>query len=198
MNISQYISSGILEEYALGILTEKEMDSVRMMAKQYPEIAAALAANEEALRWFAVKHSFKPSDEVKQNTWRLIENIEAEKQFAIDTTPIINQYSDYRNWMKVVKPLLPGNMGEDVFTRVIRDDGKVTQTLIKTKVHYPDEVHEDVYESFIVLEGECECYIGNNVVRLGPGGYINIPLHEHHDVKVLSSYVVAIQQRIAV
>jgi len=63
---------------------------------------------------------------------------------------------------------------------------------------YPDEVHTDVWESFIVLEGECECYIGTDtVVRLKAGGYLEIPMHEHHDVKIISDYVVGIMQRIA-
>jgi hypothetical protein len=35
-------------------------------------------------------------------------------------------------------------------------------------------------------------------VRLGPGGYIEIPMHMHHHVVALSARVVAILQRIAV
>ena len=198
MNISEYINSGILQGYWLGILSEEEMVSVRRMAGKHPEIAAELAANEEAMRMFLINHSYTPPNSLKKEIWQVIENLESEKKFTVDKTPVINRYSDHKSWMKVVAPLLPVEIEGDVFTQVIRNDGKVTQTLIKSKVDYPDEVHEDVYESFIVLEGECECYIGEDIIRLGPGGFINIPLHEHHDVKVLSPYVVAIQQRIAV
>ena len=66
------------------------------------------------------------------------------------------------------------------------------------KTGVDDEVHVNEKESFLVLEGECECYVGDNVYRLGPGGFIEIPLHEHHNVKVISEYVVAVMQRIAV
>ena len=61
-----------------------------------------------------------------------------------------------------------------------------------------DEVHEHEQESFLVLEGECECHIGDTVYRLGPGGFIEIPLHLNHNVRVLSPYVVAVLQHIAV
>ena len=198
MNISEYIHSGILQEYCLGLLSEKEMKEIREMAGLHPEIASELAANEEAIKEFSVAHSYTPPKSLKKEIWQVIENLESEKNFTTDKTPIINQYSDYKKWLKAVSPLLPGEIEGNVFARVIRNDGKVTQTLIKSKVDYPDEVHEDVYESFIVLEGECECYIGEDIIKLGPGGFINIPLHEHHDVKVLSPYVIAVQQRIAI
>ncbi|MBI2731667.1 MAG: hypothetical protein HYX40_13130 [Sphingobacteriales bacterium] len=198
MNITDYINSGILQEYWLGVLTESEREAVRQMAKQYPEIAAELATNEEAMQGFSVNHSYVPPDALKKEIWQVIENLDHEKNFTADNTPIINQYSDYKNWLKAIHPLLPAEMKEDVFAQVIRNDGKITQTLIKTKANYPDEVHEDVYESFIVLEGECECYIGDDVIKLGPGGYLNIPLYKHHDVKVLTPYVTAVIQRIAV
>jgi mannose-6-phosphate isomerase-like protein (cupin superfamily) len=198
MNITAYIQTGIIQDYCLGLLSEEEMGTVREMAKQFPEISAAIKTTEEALEEFALKHSFLPKQELKEETWQLISNLEREKNFSTDDTPIINKFSDYKKWMEVMRPLLPAAMEEEVFAKVIREDGKVTQTLIKTKIDYPDEVHEEVYESFIVLEGECECYIGDRVVKLGPGGFIDIPLHEHHDVKLLSPYVIAVQQRIAV
>jgi mannose-6-phosphate isomerase-like protein (cupin superfamily) len=70
--------------------------------------------------------------------------------------------------------------------------------LLVEQADYPDEVHDDLLECFIVLEGECECYIGDDVIHLGPGGFIDIPLYTHHDVKVIKGPVLAIVQRLKV
>jgi mannose-6-phosphate isomerase-like protein (cupin superfamily) len=187
-----------LQDYCLGFLSAEEMAAMDIILSGDAQLAAEFKAYQGALENFALQNAITPSAGMKNKIITLIDNLSAEENFTLQNTPVINQYSDYRNWMKVVSPLLPEKLTEDVFAQVIRQDEKITQTLIKTKVDYPDEVHEEVYESFIVLEGECECYIGNKVVRLGPGGFISIPLHQHHDVKVLTPYVVAIQQRIAV
>ena len=94
--------------------------------------------------------------------------------------------------------MLPEKLTDKMFIHVLRDDQQVSQTLIWTAVDYPDEVHEDVKECFIILKGKCRCYIEAEVVELGPGGFLEIPLHKHHDVKVLEYPVLAVVQRIKV
>ena len=54
MDIKQYISSGILENYALGLVTETERREVEQMTMEYPEIRVELDAIEAALGDFAV------------------------------------------------------------------------------------------------------------------------------------------------
>jgi mannose-6-phosphate isomerase-like protein (cupin superfamily) len=187
-----------LQDYCLGLLGAAEIEKLDTLIAANPQLSEEVKAYQLALENYAMLQAVTPSAGIKNKIDTLITNLGLEANFTLDNTPVINEYSDYRNWLKVVQPLIPAVLEEDVFTKVIRDDGKITQTLIKSRVNYPDEVHGELHESFIVLEGECECYIGEEVVRLGPGGFINIPLHKHHDVKVLTPYVVAIQQRIAV
>lgn len=187
-----------LKDYCLGLLSTGETEQLNLLMADNPELAGELKANQMALENYAFQQAIAPRDGLKNNIENLIGNLGLEENFTLNNTPVINQYSDYRNWLRVVKPLLPQQLDKDVFTQVIREDGKITQTLIKSRIDYPEEIHNTLKESFIVLEGECECYIGDDVVRLGPGGFIDIPLNKHHDVKVLSPYVVAIQQRIAV
>jgi anti-sigma-K factor RskA len=49
LKIQDYISSGIIESYVLGQLSEKECDELNALAKQYPEINAEIEAVENAL-----------------------------------------------------------------------------------------------------------------------------------------------------
>ena len=49
MNVKEYISSGIVESYVMGLLTDAEKQEFESLASQYPEIAEARNAFELAL-----------------------------------------------------------------------------------------------------------------------------------------------------
>ena len=82
-----------------------------------------------------------------------------------------------------------------MFIKVIREDEEIFQSLIWTKDDYPDEVHDDLQVCFMILEGDCKCYVGEKVLRMGPGDFFEIPMHLHHDIKIVSPYVMAVVQR---
>lgn len=67
MNIKEYISSGILESYALGELTETERLEVERNLAQYPELRKELAAIEETMESFFMQAGRKPRAHVKTN-----------------------------------------------------------------------------------------------------------------------------------
>jgi anti-sigma-K factor RskA len=66
LNIKEYISSGILESYALGELTQSERQEVERNLSQYPELRAELAVIEETMEAFFMKSAKAPRAEVKE------------------------------------------------------------------------------------------------------------------------------------
>lgn len=60
MNINDYISSGILELYATGALSEAERLEVETLAKAHPEIREELDSIEKAMESYAIKHAVAP------------------------------------------------------------------------------------------------------------------------------------------
>ena len=65
MNIQEYISTGILEAYVLGELTEAERTQVEKNIFMSPELKAELLKVEETIEAFAMKAAVKPRVEVK-------------------------------------------------------------------------------------------------------------------------------------
>jgi len=65
VNISEYISSGILEAYAIGGLSDAERADVEKNMTQYPEIRAELSAIEEAQEMLLQKLAINPPASVK-------------------------------------------------------------------------------------------------------------------------------------
>ena len=60
------------------------------------------------------------------------------------------------------------------------------------------EVHDDEFEKFMVVEGTCTITIEENKHELHPGDFLSIPLYKNHFVKVTSDIpCIVILQRIA-
>lgn len=198
MDIKQYISSGIVEDYCLGMLENAEALQVEQAAATYPEIKKEITAFQETLEKYAMLMAENPLPGLKNNMFDTLDNLAKEKTLSVNNLPLLNKYSDYRKWLKLVKPMLPEKLEEEIFIKVLRNKGGIVQSVIWLKNEYPDEVHEHLKESLIVLEGECECHIGDKVLKLGPGDYIDIPLYYHHDVKVVKGPVLGIVQTVKV
>ena len=196
MDIQAYIESGILNDYCLGLLTKDQELQVEENMTRFPVIKSNIDAINLSLENYAFSYQEKPSVNLKDRIWQTIDNITIEEKETLLTLPILNRFSDKEHWKKIIEPILKHkNLSEEMFIRVLRDDETVLQTLIWTRVNYPDEVHDDLQESFMILEGECECFIGDSVIKMIPGDFLEIPLHTHHDVKLVSSHVLAIIQR---
>jgi anti-sigma-K factor RskA len=80
VNVQEYISSGIIENYVLGLADESERTEFEQLCLQYPELAAARAEFEKALEKSALAKAISPPAEVKD---RFLE--------AIQQSPSLNQ-----------------------------------------------------------------------------------------------------------
>lgn len=65
MNIKEYISSGILESYAMGDLTERERVEVEKSLDRYPELKSELLAIEETQEKLLMQIAIQPRASVK-------------------------------------------------------------------------------------------------------------------------------------
>ena len=198
MDIQAYIASGILTEYFLGHLSDEHRQEVAQLCLQHTELARELADIELAFGEYAFANAIAPAPHLKDQIWATLENLNKEKTIDLTNLPLINAYSDPAKWMGLVKPFIPSHVGDERIMKVLQDTPQVIQMFVVSKSDFEDETHDDLLESFIILEGECECTVGEDVYRVSAGGYTSIPLHVPHTVKILSPYVVAILQRVAV
>jgi anti-sigma-K factor RskA len=66
LNTEKYISSGILEAYVLGDLTQAEKSEVEKMVSLYPEIRAELALIEDTMEAIAFRTAVAPKNSSKE------------------------------------------------------------------------------------------------------------------------------------
>jgi mannose-6-phosphate isomerase-like protein (cupin superfamily) len=199
MDIKAYISSGIIEDYCLGVLPAPAMKQVEEQAALHPAIQEEITAFQQVLEQyscdFAQTGSYHPS---KEKILGVLDNLLIEEKADAANLPILNKYADSRYWLSAVKPLLPAQLEEPLLVHVLKNTPEVELLLMWTKIDYPDEVHANEKECFLILEGECECYIDEKVIRLSAGGFLDIPMHAHHDVKVIKGPVLAVVQRLKI
>ncbi len=118
MNVEAYISSGILEAYALGELSDQERVEVEKNLAQYPELRKELVFIEEAQERLLMKAAVQPNASVKQKLFAAIDSqtpvtkvveLRAEKgtltfwKFAAAasiTVALITSYLAYNYWDK--------------------------------------------------------------------------------------------------
>ncbi|CAN5679516.1 hypothetical protein BH10BAC2_BH10BAC2_03100 [soil metagenome] len=198
MDIKTYISSGVLEDYCLGVLDDAESAKVEQMAAMHGEIKTKIAAFQRSLQQYAITIAKYPSAGLKNKLLATLDDLAKEYTLSLENLPLLSKHSDHKSWLKLVKTMLPPTLEEEVLIKILRNDHEALQCIIWLKKEYPDEVHDNLKESFIVLEGECECHIGGKIIKLGPGGYLDIPLFEHHDVVVTRGPVLAVIQRLKV
>jgi mannose-6-phosphate isomerase-like protein (cupin superfamily) len=197
MDDKMNITPGIIESYCLGLLDAEECKMIEEHANIDAQLRQEMDTFMLSLEEYAIANAVEPGDDVRKRTLSLLNNLGLENQQSIQNLPLLNKFTDHKNWLHLVEPLLPAEVPESMFVHELRNNAGISQTLIWTSVNYPDEVHEDEEECFIILKGRCRCFIEERVVELGPGGFLEIPMFKHHDVKVLEP-VLAVVQRVKV
>lgn len=72
MKVQEYIESGILSIYVLGIATQEEREEVEKMAAQYPEIREELYSLQAAMNEYASQFELQPPQELKNRVMKSI------------------------------------------------------------------------------------------------------------------------------
>ena len=96
MNIKEYISSGVVESYVLGLLTAQERFEFEKYCESYPELTEARTSFELALEKQSMENSIAPPADLKQ---KIASKIFDEKKTA-PVIPIETTTVKKFNWAK--------------------------------------------------------------------------------------------------
>ncbi len=196
LNLKTYIDSGVLELYALDLLGTTEKVEVEQMLAAYPELGKELDKVQAAIEKQAMATAIQPPSYLKTLVLDSIDNLQKEKVMDIDDLPLINKFSVHQNWLNLTEGFGQLDLVDGRHVRVLRQDHKVTQLLIVSETDIDEEIHQDEYESFLILKGECRCTVAGEVRLMKAGDFMEIPLYQPHQVELVSPQVMAILQHI--
>lgn len=90
MNVQEYIASGIIESYVMGLASESERVEFEQLCTQYPELLAARREFEERLEKYASKNAEIPPSMVKVKVLEAIGNPPSRQSSSQNSPKIIN------------------------------------------------------------------------------------------------------------
>ncbi len=161
-----------------------------------PPTPFEVSKTEAALLTYAELHAVPPPLSMRD---RILENINKIKvledncqPFTLDNLPILTPEANWLDWEAAVKGIEPTGDFEDICMHLLENTNIRELNLVWVKQEVPEEVHHDVLESFILLEGSCECHIfdekdGKRVVKMRQGDYISFKIGEVHDIQITSA-----------
>lgn len=193
MKLEDYINSGVLEQYCLGLLDSDEAAQVVSYCLKYPELREELNSIEAAIEKMAAEKAIDPVPGLKEKILGKL-GFAGNEVLDINNLPPTDAYSNYLSWLQAVEHLLPAGPFEGLNIQVLQQNDKIAQMLVVAKVDVPNESHDNYAESFFILQGECSCTIDGEEVKLSAGDFLEIPLYAEHDVKMLTPTVTAILQ----
>lgn len=188
MTSKEFIDSGILEQYVLGTATPDEINEVERLVAIDPAIRQEIDAICEILEKFAMANAIEPDPIIKPFLMAVIDYSERmENGEPVSNPPLLTENSkveDYSDWLNRSDMVSTGTA--DVFAKIISYTPQVTTAIVWIKDYAPQEVHDDEYERFLVVEGTCDIIVDGEANHLVPGDYFAIPLFKNHMVKVTS------------
>lgn len=199
-NVSEYINTGILELYVLGIASTEECNEVESIAVKHQEIQIEIEKIKASVDAYLSLCEFEPNPVIKPFLMATIDYTERLKNGEPALIPPMlsenSAISDYDQWLK--RADMVSTDQENVFAKIIGYTPEAVTAIVWLKDYAPHEVHDDEHERFLIVEGTCDIIVEDKINQLIPGDYFAIPLHKKHLVKVTSSITCkVILQRVA-
>ncbi|MBP6812306.1 MAG: cupin domain-containing protein [Saprospiraceae bacterium] len=199
MDIRAYFDSGIIEEYCLGLLDAEAAAGVEQLSRQYPAIDFEIRQTLETLTRFSTIAT--PGPQLKTKLFHLIEQLKTEQIIDLESLPFIHQYSDVAAWNKVLEGLAPNFEEDSARYHFLQERPDFQLAVVWLEGQLVEDGHDpaEFEESFLILEGTCECNIGEKVIHLKAGDYLEIPRFTQHTIRNTSvhpqPFVKALVQR---
>lgn len=160
------------------------------MASAHPEVQREIEEISASLQVYAERQAPPVCPTVKPLLMATIDYMERiRKGEWVTYPPELNEQSaitDFSEWLEREDMVLLDDF-EGVYAKIIGYTPQATTAIAWLQYGSPEEVHDDQYEKFLILEGSCDITIDGTVVSLLPGDYLSIPLHKPHHVKVTSA-----------
>ncbi|MCB0583128.1 MAG: cupin domain-containing protein [Phaeodactylibacter sp.] len=150
---------------------------------------------EEALLRFAESHAAPPPAPLREKILDKLRTLNEQKnqrhRLQPGNLPLLDALSNWLDWKEVAEGIAPPEDYENIYLHTLESNEKRELFVAWVKEFVPEEVHHDLLESFLILEGSCECFITGadghtRTVRLGPGDYIAMETGETHDIRITS------------
>jgi hypothetical protein len=158
VNIKEYISSGIIESYVLGMASEKEKAEFEALCEEYPELAEARLRFEIALEEKAFANAVPPPEYLKHRIKKALENIgDTAKVIPIDANKVPVKKLVFMRWAVAASIILV--LGSGVFLLILYNKNQELKSAVarsQKKTDTLDQQAKKIEESLLPPENNIE------------------------------------------
>ncbi|MDQ3140975.1 MAG: cupin domain-containing protein [Bacteroidota bacterium] len=181
LEIDDIISQGIADLYILGALPESDKASIEILMASNETLKEYIESTKKALERYSFTHRILPPNHFKTSVLNAVKQKWEEKEIIFENLPNLTAQSDLNYWHKVVKGIEAPN-ADHIHIHTLKRNKEIEIAVAWLFDSIPDEHHDNTIESFLILEGSCQCVVGKEIIDLEVGDYLQIPLHVNHNV----------------
>ena len=192
MDIKQFINSGILEIYCMGIASDEERIAVESYAARHLEVQEEIDAINAALLGYAEGSGKTAAPALKKKTLEAI----ARQNFPA----LLSAQRNIEWWLQYIESLhvdLP--VGYEIHLVDLPGDERKTNYIAWAKKGaFIEESHSDEDEYLLMIKGSCTITVDGRTTKYFPGDLIYIPKGKIHTAVAISDEpMIVIGQRLA-
>ncbi len=120
-------------------------------------------ATEDALNSFAKSNAILPSQEIKNKILLKLASLNKTRReqgtIDINNPPLLTENSNLQDWLLATQHMQPPEKFDNIHMVQIKQNEQVEMFVGWVSEMVPEEVHDDILESFMILEGSCTCHI---------------------------------------
>lgn len=174
-------------------------DEIREILNEHPDSPIsqeAVVQAEEDLIHLANDYALAPPPDLRNKVLdkiRLLNQQKSQRQpLNLNNLPFLDESANLLDWQELTSNIQPPEDFEDIYMHTLEENEERELFVAWVKEFIPEEVHTDVLESFLILEGSCTCYITGmdgqqRTIRLAEGDFYTMQIGEHHDLQITSS-----------
>lgn len=176
-------------------ITRKDIGEWLLDESGSPIDNVSIQQTEDDLILYATAHAVPAPEHLRNSILDKIRNLNVQKatvqKLDLANLPLLTEQSSWLEWQEAVAEIEAPAVYEDIHMHTLESNEQRDLFVIWVKEFVPEEVHHNLLESFMILEGSCVCYITNQAgetrtVRLGEGDFITMQLEETHDIHITS------------
>jgi len=200
MKLQDFISSGIIEIYCMGIASDEEKALVEKYASENKEVKNEIAAVNEALNLYATSLGKSPREEIRNNIMHAIASFE-EQSRVLSFPPRMTLQTSANEWLKYMADnnITQPSPGEEIqILDLPANEKQVTYIAWATKGAVVEESHASEDEYLLMLQGTCTIKVRGVTTEYKAGDIVFIPRNTVHRAEVISDEtMIIVGQRIA-
>jgi mannose-6-phosphate isomerase-like protein (cupin superfamily) len=173
----------------LHLLLTDEQGKVPSTASVEQTEAALIALTRQQAKQPSAGVKSRILDKLKKMNFQAVHR----QPFTLDNLPLLKPNSNWLDWEAAVRDIPPPDVYENIHLHPLESNEKRDLFIAWVQEFIPEEVHHDVLESFILLDGTCDCWIWGaehptqkRKVRMQAGDFLEMKIGEIHDIQITS------------